>query len=53
MRPSSAIDTVPRAKKATTTLGRLKRSPNQPPAIAPTTPPKFSISRNDRLDPRL
>ncbi|MNE53893.1 hypothetical protein D3C80_1486450 [compost metagenome] len=53
LKPSRLIDSAAATKNATITLTRLKRSPSQPPRMAPAMPPKFSASRNDRLEPRL
>ncbi|MNU09514.1 hypothetical protein D3C72_2561170 [compost metagenome] len=53
MKPSRLMETAATTKKATTTLGRLKRSPRKPPAMAPNMPPKLRASRKDRLEPRL
>ncbi|MNW07548.1 hypothetical protein D3C71_2041850 [compost metagenome] len=49
LKPISAIEKAAATKKPTTTLGRPKRSPSQPPAMAPTMPPKFSENRLSRL----
>ncbi|MCY1304865.1 hypothetical protein D9M70_546380 [compost metagenome] len=49
LKPISAIDRAAATKNPTTTFGRPNRSPSQPPAMAPTIPPKFSEKRLSRL----
>ncbi|MOA63344.1 hypothetical protein D3C78_1890360 [compost metagenome] len=53
MRPSRLMESAASKRKHTSTLGRFRRSPSHPPAMAPNTAPRFSATRKDRLEPRL